>query len=222
MSWWRTEVNRLREENEAVKNLASALHERLWEVESERDEWQDRYRDLQSEYARRSQARSEQHAYYEDRLARAEHRRAAAVARADQLRDERDDALTAGLEALRDAERDGDGAVARAEVAEARLADPYSQTNQDAAAWDRVAAHPALRMSLLPDVEGSYADCVFERITWLAEVAEAVTEMKPAVAADRAEAHEEFDVWLDEFRGEFYDGFSDGYRSGYRDGRADE
>src|SRR5699024_9247735 len=73
---------------------------------------------------------------------------------------------------------------ARAEAAEARLADPYSQANQDAAAWDRVAAHPALRMDLLPDVEGSYADCVFERITWLAEVEEAVTEMKPAVDAE--------------------------------------
>src|SRR5699024_7625088 len=156
MSWWRTEVNRLREENEAVKNLASALHERLWEVETERDAV----------------------------VARAEHRRAAAVARADQLRDERDDALSAGLEALGDAERDRDEWKARAEAAEARLADPYSQANQDAAAWDRVAAHPALRMELLPDVEGSYADCVFERITWLAEVEEAVTEMKPAVDAE--------------------------------------
>lgn len=68
---------------------------------------------------------------------------------------------------------------ARAESAEARLADPYSQANQDAAAWDRVAAHPALRVDLLPDVEGSYADCVFERITQLAEVAEARTA--PAV-----------------------------------------
>ena len=49
MSWWRTEVNRLREENEAVKNLASALHERLWEVETERasqgfDNWLDEFR----------------------------------------------------------------------------------------------------------------------------------------------------------------------------------
>src|SRR5699024_12443689 len=105
MSWWRTEVNRLREENEAVKNLASALHERLWEVDSERDEWQDRYRDLQSEYARQSQEWSEQRAYYEDRLARAEHRRAAAGARADQLRDERRDALAARPAALRDAQR---------------------------------------------------------------------------------------------------------------------
>src|SRR5699024_6800340 len=112
MRWWRTEVNRRREENEAVKNLASALHERLWEVEAERDAV----------------------------VARAEHRRAAAVARADQLRDERDDALSAGLEALGDAERDRDEWKARAEAAEARLADPYSQANQDAAAWDRVAA----------------------------------------------------------------------------------
>ena len=44
--------------------------------------------------------------------------------------------------------------------------------------------HPALRMDLLPDVEGSYADRVVERITWLAEVEEAVTEMKPAVDAE--------------------------------------
>src|SRR5699024_11103685 len=117
-------------------------------------------------------------------VARAEHRRAAAVARADQLRDERDDALSAGLEALGDAERDRDEWKARAEAAEARLADPYSQANQDAAAWDRVAAHPALRMDLLPDVEGSYADRVFDRVTWLGEAAEAVTEMNPAVDAE--------------------------------------
>ena len=89
------------------------------------------------------------------------------------------------VEAERDQARDErDEAVARAEAAESRLADPYSQANQDAAAWDRVAAHPALRMDLLPDVEGSYADRVFERITWLAEVEEAVTEMKPAEAAE--------------------------------------
>ena len=41
-------------------------------VERERDMWRDRYRALQSEYARQSQAWSEQRAYYEDRLARAE------------------------------------------------------------------------------------------------------------------------------------------------------
>lgn len=113
----------------------------LEQAERERDMWRDRYRALQSEYARQSQAWGQKRADYEDRLA-------------------------------------------RAVAVEARLADPYSQANQDAAAWDRVAAHPALRMDLLPDVEGSYADCVFERITWLAEVAEAVTEMKPAVAVE--------------------------------------
>lgn len=70
-------------------------------------------------------------------------------------------------------------AVARAEAAEARLADPYSQTNQDAAAWNRVAAHPALSMDLLPEADHTYAGGVLERITWLAEAAEARTS--PAV-----------------------------------------
>ena len=99
---------------------------------------------------------------------RAEFRRErdAAVARAEQAEQERDEWK------------------ARAGAAEARLADPYSQANQDAAAWDRVAAHPALRMDLLPEADHTYAGRVFERITWLAEVAEAVTEMKPAEAAE--------------------------------------
>ena len=41
-------------------------------LERERDMWQDRYRDLQAEYARQSQAWSEKRADYEQRLARAE------------------------------------------------------------------------------------------------------------------------------------------------------
>ena len=41
-------------------------------LERERDMWRDRYRALQSEYARQSQAWSEKRADYEDRLARAE------------------------------------------------------------------------------------------------------------------------------------------------------
>ena len=52
------------------------------------------------------------------RAERAERERDAAVARAGQLRDERDDALSAGLEALGAAERERDAAIARAEQAE--------------------------------------------------------------------------------------------------------
>ena len=74
---------------------------------------------------------------------------------------------------------------ARAEAAERELADEYSEANQKAAAWDRIRAHPALRRNLLPDVEGSYADLVFERVTWLAEVAETVTELQSAPAVSR-------------------------------------
>ena len=83
------------------------------------------------------------------------------------------------------AERQRDEWKARAEAAERELADEYSEANQKAAAWDRIRAHPALRRNLLPDVEGSYADLVFERITWLAEVAETVTELQSAPAVTR-------------------------------------
>ncbi|MCT1710730.1 hypothetical protein M3B38_01845 [Dietzia cinnamea] len=88
---------------------------------------------------------------------------------------------------LADMQRERDAAVARAEAAERELADEYSEANQKAAVWDRIRAHPALRRNLLPDVEGSYADLVFERITWLAEVAETVTELQSAPAVSRAE-----------------------------------
>lgn len=81
--------------------------------------------------------------------------------------------------------RDRDEWKARAEAAEARLADPYSQANQDSAAWDRVAAHPALKMDLLPEADHTYAGRVFERITWLAEAAEARTA--PAVTKSEIE-----------------------------------
>ena len=78
-------------------------------------------------------------------------------------------------------------ATERAEAAESELADEYSEANQKAAAWDRVAAHPALKMDLLPEADHTYAGGVFERITWLAEAAEDRTA--PAVSrADVAEA----------------------------------
>ena len=92
-----------------------------------------------------------------------------------------------------DAERDRDEWRSRAEAAEARLADPYSQVNQDAAAWKRVAAHPALRMYLLPEADHTYAGGVFERITWLAEAAEARTA--PTVTRDDIEKAIRGKVW---------------------------
>lgn len=76
---------------------------------------------------------------------------------------------------LADMTRERDEWKARAEAAERDRDDDYSERSQKAAAWDRVAAHPALRMDLLPDVEGSYADLVFECITRLVEAAEART-----------------------------------------------
>ena len=50
------------------------MRDRAEAAERERDGWRDRYRDLQAEYARQSQAWSEKRADYEDRLARAEAR----------------------------------------------------------------------------------------------------------------------------------------------------
>lgn len=71
------------------------------------------------------------------------------------------------------AERERDEWKARAEKAEAQLDDPYSQANQNAAAWEHIAAHPALRRDLLPEADHTYAGGVYERITQLAETAEA-------------------------------------------------
>src|SRR5699024_2146710 len=126
-------LEQARERAWAAERQRDEAQERAEVAERERDEWEEKYLDTDKAL---HDMRRERDAV----VARAEHRRAAAVARADQLRDERDDALSAGLEALGDAERDRDEWKARAEAAEARLADPYSQANQDAAAWDRVAA----------------------------------------------------------------------------------
>ena len=111
-------------------------------------------------------------------LYRAERERDAAVARAEQSERKRAE-LRRELVAKEDeaisechrAYRERDEWKARAEAAERELADEYSETNQKAAAWDHIRAHPALRRNLLPDVEGSYADLVFERITRLVEAA---------------------------------------------------
>ena len=116
--------------------------------------------------------------------------RDAAVARAEQAEARVRLANQQSVEWEGEAERllcERDEWKARAEAAERELADEYSEANQKAAAWDRIRAHPALRRNLLPDVEGSYADLVFERITWLAEVAETVTELQSAPAVSRAE-----------------------------------
>ena len=95
-----------------------------------------------------------------------------------------------------DVEDERDEWKARAEAAERELADEYSEANQKAAAWDRIRAHPALRRNLLPDVEGSYADLVFERITWLAEVAETVTELQSAPAVSRDDIEKAVHDWV--------------------------
>lgn len=80
------------------------------------------------------------------------------------------------------AERERDKWKARAEAAERDRDDDYSERSQKAAAWDRVAAHPALRMDLLPEADHTYAGGVLERITQLAEAAEARTA--PVTRAD--------------------------------------
>lgn len=82
-------------------------------------------------------------------------------------------------EELYHARRKRDEWKSRVGAFEARLNDPHSQTNQDAAAWRRIAGHPALRKDLLPEADHTYAGGVFERITQLAETAEARTA--PAV-----------------------------------------
>ncbi|GLB62684.1 hypothetical protein NCCP2495_05620 [Dietzia sp. NCCP-2495] len=164
---------------------------RAEDAERERDDLRRQVDDLKE---RRRKHATEREAWTRNRR-ELESERDAAVARAEQAENARDTAATRAeqlekaLAGSRDAhQRSADAHMewkARAEAAEARLADPYSQTNQDAAAWKRIADHPALRMDLLPEADHTYAGRVFERITWLAETAEAVTEMKPAPAVTR-------------------------------------
>ncbi|MDO5535462.1 MAG: hypothetical protein Q4F65_12545 [Propionibacteriaceae bacterium] len=123
-------------------------------TETQRDYWRRKFESMRDEHARQAQAWSEKRDAYEATIA--------------ELEGERDRALADCLNAR-----------GRAEKAGRELADPLSQTNQNSAAWNRVMAHPALRMDLLPE-SGSYADRVFERITWLAEAAEAETVLAGA------------------------------------------
>lgn len=67
-----------------------------------------------------------------------------------------------------------DQLVSRAEKAESKLADLYSETNQAASAWHRVSSHPALRTDLLPESDHTYAGSVYDRITQIMEVAEEI------------------------------------------------
>lgn len=101
------------------------------------------------------------------------------------------------VDELRAACRERDEWKDRAERADRELTDPYTQANQDSMAWNRVAAHPALRMDLLPDADHTYAGRVFERITQLAETAEAVTEMQPAPAVSREDVRGVIDRWIE-------------------------
>src|SRR5699024_3320929 len=143
-------------------------------VERERDMWRNSYGIAA---VRLEQAR--------ERAEAAERERDEWRERADHLRDERDEWESLYFKAA----FRGTTPIARAEAAEARLADPYSQANQDAAAWNRVAAHPALRMDLLPEADHTYAGGVFERIPWLAETAEAAeARTAPAVTREDVDA----------------------------------
>ena len=135
----------------------AAANERADRAESDRDRWRRAHEIVEQERDQARQAHREAWKHLDAAADRVVH---------EQTRAE-------------DAERDRDEWRSRAEAAEARLADPYSQVNQDAAAWKRVAAHPALKIDLLPEADHTYAGGVFERITWLAEAAKARTA--PAV-----------------------------------------
>lgn len=125
------------------------------------------------------QARSERDAavYAYDKAARERDKEEASRREAWKHLDKAADRVVHEQTRAQEAERERDEWKARAEAAERELADEYSEANQKAAAWDRVAAHPALR--LLPEADHTYAGAVLERITWLAEAAEARTA--PAV-----------------------------------------